>query len=61
MNKIVKLLKRIIFSALLLYSDNLLAESLNLIIPINIVTISILTILGVPSLFFLIAIMVICF
>lgn len=61
MNKIVKLLKRIIFSALLLYSYNLLAESLNLIIPINIVTISILTILGVPSLFFLIAIMVICF
>ena len=61
MKKIVKLIKRVIFSVLFLYSYNILAESLNLIIPINLVTIGVLTILGIPSLFFLIAIMFICF
>lgn len=61
MKKITKMLKRIIFSVLLLYSYNLLAESLNLIIPINIATIATLTILGTPSLFFLIALMFIGF
>jgi len=61
MKKIVKLLKKIIFSVFLIYSYNLLAKSINMIIPINMVTVSVLTIFGMPSLFFLIAIMFICF
>jgi len=61
MKKIVKVCKKIIFSILLLYSYNVLCSSLNLIIPINLATIGILTIFGMPSLFFLIAIMFICF
>lgn len=61
MKKIVKVCKKIIFSILLIYSYNILCSSLNLIIPINLMTIGVLTIFGMPSLFFLIAIMFICF
>lgn len=61
LKKIFKLLKKIIISAFILYSYNLIATPLNLIIPINIVTISIITILGIPSLFALIAILLIIY
>ena len=61
MKKITKVIKKIIFSVLILYSYNLLAKSMNLIIPINFVTVGSLTIFGVHSLFFLIALLFICF
>ena len=61
MKKITKVIKKIIFSVLILYSYNLLAKSMNLIIPINFVTVGVLTIFGVHSLFFLIALLFICF
>lgn len=61
MKKITKVIKKIIFSVLIPYSYNLLAKSMNLIIPINFVTVGALTIFGVHSLFFLIALLFICF
>jgi len=51
MKKIIKLVRKIIFAVLLLYGYNMLATSLNLIVPINFVTVGSITILGTPALF----------
>ena len=59
--KIYELIKKIVISAFILYCYNLIAAPINLIIPINIITISILTIFGIPSLLLLILILVIAF
>ena len=59
--KIYELIKKIVISAFILYGYNLIAAPINLIIPINIITISILTIFGIPSLLLLILILVIAF
>lgn len=53
-NKILKILKKIVFSSFLLYGYNLLALPINIIVPINIITILTLTLFGTPSLFALI-------
>lgn len=50
MKKIYALLKRIIISAFLLYSFNLVMSPLNILIPINLITVSILVVLGIPGL-----------
>lgn len=51
MLKIVKLVvKRIIISIFLLYGLNLLIASLGIIIPINLITISLISFLGIPGL-----------
>ena len=49
--KITKLLKKIIFSILVLYGYNVIAVPLKIIIPINYITVGSMTIFGVPSLF----------
>lgn len=54
MKVIVKLIKKVIFSAFLLYGYNLIAVNFNMIIPINIYTICFVTILGIPSMLALI-------
>lgn len=54
LKKIFSLIKKIIFSSFLLYGYDLIAVSFGIIIPINITTVAILTILGYPSLFSLI-------
>ncbi len=46
---IIHILKRIIFSSLFLYSFNLISSKFNIIIPINIYTISILTLFDTPG------------
>lgn len=56
MIKIIKVLRKVIFSFILLYTFNMIAMPLNLIIGINIITILITTILGVPGLLLLIGI-----
>lgn len=48
--KIYELMKRIIFSIFLLYSFNLVMAPLELIVPINLITVSAITILGFPAL-----------
>lgn len=61
LKKIYNLIKKIVISAFALYSYNLIAAPIGLIVPINIITISILTVLGLPSLIFLIIILVVIF
>ena len=51
MKIIIVILKRIILSVLILYSYNLIATRFNLVIPINIITVSSVGILGFPILF----------
>ena len=50
MNLIFKIFKKIIISSFLLYGYNILVTPLNLIIPLNIYTVTIISILGIPSL-----------
>ena len=47
---ILKMIKRIVFSSFLLYGYNLLVGPLNLIIPINIITVAALSVFGIPAL-----------
>ena len=54
MDKILTYLKKIIFSAFLLYGYNIIASNFNLVIPINIDTIFLITLLGAPGMFALI-------
>lgn len=56
LKKIFNTIKKIILSSFLLYGYNLIAVSFGIIIPINMITVGILTILGYPSLFSLILI-----
>jgi len=59
--KIFNLIKKIVFSVFLIYGFNLIAEPLNLIIPINAITVGLITILGMPALLSLILIYFIVF
>jgi pro-sigmaK processing inhibitor BofA len=55
LKKIIVLIKKVIFSFLLLYGFNIFVNSLNVVIPINIFTLGTVTTLGVPGLVSLIA------
>ena len=48
MNKIFNLLKRIVLSYIILYGYNLIASQFNMVIPINVVTVTSVAFLGVP-------------
>ena len=61
LKKIIKIIKKIVFSSFLLYGYNLLAVPLNIIIPINIINVLFISILGIPALFSLILIHIIVF
>ena len=61
LKKFFGLLKRILFYVLLLYSFNLVAAPMGVIVPINLITVSSLVILGVPALFSYILIIVLMF
>jgi hypothetical protein len=61
MKKIIKIIKKIIFSALLLYGYNVITAPLNVIIPLNFINIGLMTFLGIPALFALIFIKIIVF
>lgn len=45
----MEILKRIILSCIILYTYNLLAINVNMMIPINVISILIVTLLGVPG------------
>lgn len=51
---IIRIVKRFILSCLVLYTYNLLAVSLNLMIPLNFFSIAIIYILGIPGFFILV-------
>lgn len=61
LKKIFKFIKRIILSIFVLYGYNLISQSLGMIVPINIYTVLLLSILGIPALFALIFILVVVF
>ena len=50
MKVLFRFIKKVIFSAFLLYGYNLIAVNFNMIIPINVVTILSMCFLGMPSL-----------
>lgn len=61
MKKVFNLLKRIIFSFVILYGFNTIGSNFSLIIPINFITVSLITLLGFPALFSLVLLLVIAF
>ena len=61
LKKIFKLLRNIFISIIILYSLNLLLQPLNINIPINIITVTLLTLLGFPILISLIMIFLIIY
>lgn len=46
---IIKILKKIVFSIILLYSFNIIAVKFGIIVPINYVTVLLVTILDIPA------------
>ena len=60
-DKIFSLFRRILFSFVILYGFNTIGSNFSFIIPINIITISLITILGFPALFSLSLLLVFAF
>lgn len=54
MKNILEIIKKVILGFVILYSYNLIAVNFNMVIPINIITVLLITILGSPSLIALI-------
>jgi len=61
MKYIISFFKKIILSFMTLYGYNLIAAGFNLVIPINIFTLLLVTFFGIPMLFSLIFIYVLVF
>ncbi|CCY27709.1 MAG: pro-sigmaK processing inhibitor BofA family protein [Acholeplasma sp.] len=61
LKKLFNLLKKIVVSAFALYGFNLLVSPLNLIIPINVITVGSLSLLGLPAIFCFIIIYFVAF
>lgn len=61
MKMIIKNLKKIIVSIFLLYGYNLIAAPLGFIIPINFITVLLLSIFGIPALLSLVIMLIIVF
>lgn len=61
LKKVLKIVKKIIISIVLLYSLNLVLQPINVNIPINIINIGLITFLGIPALISLIMILVIIY
>lgn len=59
MKNVIELLKKIIMSYIVLYGYNLIAANFNMLIPINLITVLLITILGVPSLIALVLLKII--
>lgn len=57
MKIVTKLIKKVIFAFLLLYTYNLVATSFNLIVPINYITVGLLTFLDAPGLILLVSVL----
>jgi len=51
---IIKVIKKIIFAVVLLYSFNLIAVKFGFIVPINYITICLITLLDIPAMILLV-------
>ena len=61
MKYVISILKRIIFGFFILYSFNIISSNFNLVIPINVVTVSIVSLLGFPALFALVLFLILVY
>ena len=61
MKKIWSLLKKIFFSFVILYGFNTIGSNFSLVIPINFITVFLITLLGFPALLSLVLLLVIAF
>ena len=61
MKKIWSLIKKIFFSVVILYGFNTIGSNFSLVIPINFITVSLITLLGFPALLSLVLLLVIAF
>jgi len=50
MKKLISGLRKIIVAFLVLYGFNLLVSSINIYVPINVVTVGVVSLLGIPGL-----------
>lgn len=60
-NGIVIIIKKIVFGFVILYGYNLIAASFNMTIPINLITIVLVSLLGAPALFALIMLLLVVY
>ena len=61
MKKVFKFIKRVIASFFILYGYNMIAAPLGFIIPMNFITVLVVSFLGIPALFALIFLLVVVF
>lgn len=61
MKKICGLIKKVFFSFVILYGFNTIGSNFSLVIPINFITVSLITFLGFPALLSLVLLLVIAF
>ena len=61
MKKVLELLKKILLSFVILYGFNTIGSNFSLVIPINAITITLITFLGFPALLSLVLLLVIAF
>ncbi len=60
LQKIFNIIKKIIMSVLFIYAYNKLALPLNVIIPMNIITVCLVALCGIPSILMLVLFSLIC-
>ena len=61
MKYIVAVLKRLILGFVILYSYNMIAVNFNMVMPINVVTVALVSLLGFPALFSLVLLFVLVY
>lgn len=61
LKKLLKIVKKVLMAVILLYAYNKIAVSINAIIPINVFTIMLVSILGIPVIISLFVFFVIVF
>ena len=61
LKKMFGMIKKIVFSTFLIYSYNIISAPLSLIVPINIITVLLVSFLGLPALLALIFVLMIVF
>lgn len=54
MKKVVNFFKKIVFGFLFIFTFNKLAIPINIVVPMNVITIGLVSFLGVPAMFMLV-------
>lgn len=60
LKKLFDVVKRVVMAVLLIYAYNKLALPLNIIIPINIMTVLLVSLCGIPSILMLVLFSLVC-